>query len=146
METWIKENPGSAIGIGLLALSMIFNGGFDSLKTQREMSLANRQLRTEAARETSANELKALELAEKATQAEQRYANGCIPIYADNGSLTVITEGDPVIDKSRNVALPDGSTVCDPLGNTAVIDNGVMGNIASTGNKEAIRKAFPDVN
>lgn len=98
--------------------------------------------------------------------AEARYRNGCEMIFSLNqaGHYTALTEGEPVlkgelarqfrgkkIDFDRlppSNFLPAGMTVCDALGNTAILKQDPTRNnlptirdLASTGNQELIAAA-----
>lgn len=83
----------------------------------------------------------------QAAIAEQRYEQGCLFVVTNRTKTdTVLTAGEPVLDRARNKPLPPGAVVCDVFGNTGKIvssDNGpVVGEIAFTGDSSLVDKAF----
>lgn len=67
--------------------------------------------------------------------AEERYREGCLLVYTldADGNVIALYEGMTVVDSTTNQPLPDGTTVCDPNGATAVLeDGGQVGGIAVT--------------
>jgi len=58
--------------------------------------------------------------------AEERYREGCLLVYTldADGNVISLYEGMAVVDSTTNQPLADGTTVCDPNGATAVLENG----------------------
>jgi len=75
--------------------------------------------------------------------AEERYREGCLLVYTldADGNVISLYEGMEVVDSTTNQPLADGTTVCDPNGATAVLeDGGKVGLIAVTPDTSLVRQ------
>lgn len=134
----------TAGGLVLLGLASFFNGGVNG-------GMEEAQQRAELIRTTRADQalkLDALELSQDyadqaAVIAEHRFNNGCVFVVSqDNWDAAVsVIEGEAVIDFWTKAPLPDGSIVCDVVGNTGEMVNGVVARTAFTGNWEVLEAA-----
>ncbi|NJL63541.1 MAG: hypothetical protein HC903_19040 [Methylacidiphilales bacterium] len=59
----------------------------------------------------------------KAAIAENRYKTGCTIVVAVNSpkNLATLVENEPILDRTTKKYLPNGTTVCDGNGNTAIL-------------------------
>lgn len=135
---WIKHNPTpSLLGAGLL-VSLILSAGNISKNIE-----ASNQVKQVVA-ENSLKNQKAIAATdfekEQAEIAESRYASGCLPVFTGQkiNTFSSLIEGQPVVDRYRRKALPDGTVVCDANGNTGQIQHGKVSAVAYTGNKKVI--------
>lgn len=97
--------------------------------TQLQINLEQAQLEQELA-------------SERKSLAEQRYKDGCLFIMS-NDSVYVSLSADQVIsDRFTRMPLPDETTVCDYLGNTAVTVDGRPTNFAFTGDSELVSESL----
>ncbi|WP_144427392.1 hypothetical protein [Nostoc piscinale] len=108
-----------------------------SLSAIKEQNATNSEKQTKLEQQLAFEE-------EQAKIADTRYTKGCLPIVAGeypNIRYVSIFEGQTLTDRHTETPLPSGTVVCDGQGNTGVVeDNGVVGAIAFTGNRDVIAK------
>lgn len=127
-------NP-QTIGIGLILFGLATNRGQMAEKQTQRQVIATARIETAHAQQ-------------EATIADQRFAQGCVPIVSiENGKPIAITPGLPIYDKNSGNPWPSGTIVCDGFGNTSVLESAttqdgktvsVVGEIISTGNRSVI--------
>ena len=151
MQNTLKENPMIAAGIGLLAISLFMKWQSGDFAKQAQAGADIQQ-----ARLISEKNLRLLEVSQEATNgqapiAEQRYKSGCVMVFSSDPAkpnhFTALSQGQPVLDGSRKGAVvPDNTIVCDALGNTAKISNGVTADFAFTPNRQVVADAMQRYN
>ena len=164
LTRWAKRNPMEAvmvavgIGVALLNSGEIQNSLSREAATRAIVASNQQQVRAQEMLQEKQKELEPI--------ANARYEAGCEMVisFEVGGQYKVLSVGSPVIDgnvasKIKNLptdklplwaVLPEGSTVCDAYGNTAILEaNGqgfpVVKTIAATTNLDLVRKAMERV-
>lgn len=143
MLKYIKRNPvNAAFAVGILGCLAFSSGNIrenlgtiDHVKKTTQFN-ATKQLELQASQQAAE---------QQSEIAKDRYRNGCLML------TTALVQGQPVFNTSKK-PLPRGTVVCDPIGNTAKLiprdfdGDGVyvpvVGELAYTGDKEAIQQAI----
>ena len=146
----IQRNPVPSLLLAGVLASLLFSK--DNIRQNASAIDGARQI----TQQNTANQLQ-LQAIEQSTQqrakiAAARYQAGCVVVVALNApnQFTSITEGQPVLDRARNVPLPVNTVVCDAIGNTAVIAPGpdgtpVASQLAFTGDRSVVEAAINGV-
>lgn len=122
------RNPliGAVVPVGLLAIGIV-TSAFDSDRQERQTMARN------TAQATVQQRLETAQSEARAALAESRYQGPCL--YVSHGA---IAEGMAFVG-DNGAPLPDGTTVCDATGGTAVMRGGVAADLARTGNQAVVR-------
>lgn len=141
---FFKENPLALVGIGIVAIGVVTSnssGKFQSMQQTSQMVQQQRQADSQQHVQLQLSEARAKQ---SAAMANSRYQSGCVMVVAANSpaDFTTLTQGQPVIDRVRNVPLPDNTVVCDANGNTGEIIGGVIDRVAFTGDRAIVEAAM----
>lgn len=76
--------------------------------------------------------------------AKSRYDKGCQMIFAGNSpdKFAALLQGKPVYDANLRQPIADGIVVCDPVGMTGIIRDGVIADTAFTSDRQVIAAAM----
>lgn len=128
---WCKENTLVAGAIGFAALAIFTGAGGNVAETNAK----NDALK--AARYQNQYQVRALAVQDQALEdlaeiANKRLASGrCVEVvHGENSRSTTIFEGQVVVDPVSGNPLAENTLVCDRLGNTGIIQNGVVTGVA----------------
>jgi hypothetical protein len=125
----------------LIALAINAPSNFTAMQQNQATARAIAQSNQEAelrARLASASAQRQAEVA------KQRYQDGCQMTFASNapGNFAAIQQGKPVLDGTTGAPIADGAVVCDSVGITAIIRDGVASSIAFSPDRQVIRDAM----
>lgn len=137
---WRRHKTSIIFG-GLILGSLALSSG-DIARNMRSMSQVKEQVAYQSDKQIKLEQQLEFEK-QQAKIADARYENGCLPSvighYPDVQYVSIY-EGQELTDRRTKQPLPSGTVVCDGQGNTGVIQNGVVGQIAFTGNRDLIGK------
>lgn len=140
---FFKDNPLVLIGVGVVAVGLFTGGGDKFQSTQRQSALVQQQRQANSEQQIQLR-LSQNQAQQSAEIANARYQSGCVMVVATNSpsDFTTLTLGQPVIDRVRQVPLPDNTLVCDANGNTGEIIGGVVDRMAFTGDRSIVDAAM----
>ena len=123
------HNPliGAAVPVSLLAVGVV-SAAFDSDRQERQA------IARDTAQATVQQRLETAQAEARAALAEARYQGPCT--YNPHGA---IAEGMAFVGEN-GAPLPDGTTVCDATGGTAVVQGGVATDLARTANTAVVQQ------
>jgi hypothetical protein len=130
---------GGAIVLGAIAL----NGG-DNFKAMQQSQATARTIATQNQSAEMKARLASASADRQGETAKKRYEAGCQMTFASNdmGKFAAIQEGKPVLDASTGAPIANGAVVCDQIGMTAIIANGVADSVAFSPDRQVIRDAM----
>lgn len=136
-------DPVYVVGGLIVAVFLALNGRENLATMQQQqqqakaIAQANQQAEMKARLATASSQ-------RQAETAKERYDSGCQMVFAQNdpNKFAAIQQGRAVLDATTGYPIPDGSVVCDTVGNTAIIANGVADNLAFSPDREVIRAAM----
>lgn len=129
------------LGLGLIAIGLVNNQGI--IQTNQAQS-------AQIATQRRADQYQGRIAAVNKETANQRYQQGCVPIFIPNsGNVSMaLSDGLAVVDGNAKTPLPVGTPVCDSLGNTGVLQyhptNGtiVVGDVRGLADPEVVKNAL----
>lgn len=141
---FIKDNSIALIGVGIVAAGMFMSNSSGKFQSMQQTSQLVQQQRQADSQQQIQLRLSQAQAKQSAEMANARYQSGCVMVVATNSpsDFTTLTQGQPVIDRVRNVPLPDNTVVCDANGNTGEIIGGVVDRMAFTGDRSIVDAAM----
>jgi hypothetical protein len=139
---WAKRNPVEAAG--LVAFVILFLCYSPALLRSLQAQDRLRQFAAQQQEAVQQSQLLGDEAQERAKIAVARYKNGAkfVVATANPNQAVAIAEGQPVLDATTKLPLPNKTIVADTLGNTGVIINGVVADVAFTGDASIVQEAI----
>ncbi len=117
---------------GMGTAGTVFNGANEARESIRENNAQVMQLQDALQHQAAMAEI-----------ANQRYQTGLVIVVSqDQQNLVALQAGREVVDSATGHPLPDGVVVGDHLGNTGIIQDGVVSMMAFTGNRELVNHAI----
>jgi hypothetical protein len=135
-----RKNKSSILFGGLTVISLLFSApdisrSMGSIASLKSAIASNSEKRAQLEQQFEFEN-------EQAAIAEGRYKKGCLPVVATvyPHKYVAIVEGQVIKDRITKKPLPNGSIVCDANGTTGVINEGAVGAIAFTGDRDMVAK------
>jgi hypothetical protein len=131
------------VGLDEYELFLALNGG-DNFKAMQQSQATARTIATQNQSAEMKARLASASADRQGETAKKRYEAGCQMTFASNdlGKFAAIQEGKPVLDAATGAPIANGAVVCDQIGMTAIIANGVADSVAFSPDRQVIRDAM----
>ncbi len=143
MKSIRNIDPIYLVGVAIVLIALAVNGK-DNLTAMQQSQATARAIAQQNQQTEMEARLASASAQRQAEVAKQRYEAGCQMTFASNapGNFAAIQQGKPVVDATTGAPIADGAVVCDSVGITAIIRNGVADSIAFSPDRQVIRDAM----